>query len=94
METKLKIEDRKGIVTAFDNGTEVGDLAFKLREGGLMVITHTLTYDGNEGKGIGKLLVQAAVEYAQQQQLKIVPLCSFARVYIERHPELHGLMAE
>ena len=94
METKLKIEDRKGIVTALDNGTEVGDLAFKLREGGLMVITHTLTYEGNEGKGIGKLLVQAAVEYAQQQQLKIVPLCSFARVYIERHPELHRLMAE
>ena len=39
METKLKIEGQKGIVTALDNGTEVGDLAFKLREGGLMVIT-------------------------------------------------------
>ena len=59
-----------------------------------MVITHTLTYEGNEGKGIGKLLVQAAVEYAQQQQLKIVPLCSFARVYMERLPELQALMAE
>ena len=59
-----------------------------------MVITHTLTYEGNEGRGIGKLLVQAAVEYAQQHELKIVPLCSFVRVYIERRPELHHLIEE
>lgn len=72
----------------------MGELMFKLLQDGVMTITHTLVFEGNEGKDIGKLLVQKAIEYAQQQQLKTLPLCSFARVYIERKPELHNILAE
>ncbi|MDE6720558.1 MAG: N-acetyltransferase [Bacteroidaceae bacterium] len=92
METTLKVEGQKGLVTAQENGKEVGELTFKLLPNEVMMISHTLVHEGNEGKGIGKLLVQKAVEYAQEQRLKILPLCSFARVYIERKPELHHLL--
>lgn len=94
METKLEINGQKGLVTALENGTAVGELSFKLRENGVQVISHTLTFEGHEGKGVGKLLVQAAIDYARQNGLKILPLCSFARVYMERKPELHDLLAE
>ncbi len=94
METTLTVEGQKGLVVAQENGTDVGKLTFKLIRDGVMMIPHTLVYEGYEGQGVGKLLVQKAVEYAQEQHLKILPLCSFARVYIERKPELHHLLAE
>lgn len=94
METTLTLEGQKGVVTAQENGKDVGELTFKLMQAEVMMIAHTLVFEGNEGKGIGKLLVQKAIEYAQEQHLKILPLCSFARAYIERKPELHHLLAE
>lgn len=94
MTTTLAITDRKGLITAFDADTAVGDLMFKLRDDGRMVITHTLTYEGNEGRGVGGVLVQAAADYARQHTLTIIPLCSFARHYMEKRPELHDLIAD
>lgn len=94
METTLKVEGQKGLMTAQENGKHVGELEFNLLPNAVMMIAHTLVFEGNEGKGVGKLLVQKAIEYAQEQHLKILPICSFARVYMERKPELHHLLAE
>ena len=94
MTTTLTITDQKGLITAFDGDTAVGDLMFKLRDDGRIVITHTLTFEGNEGRGEGRLLVQAAVDYARPHTLTVIPLCSFARHYMEMRPELHYLIAD
>ena len=56
METRLNIEENKGTVTAYEDGTAVGDLTFKIRSEGIIVITHTLAFEGNEGKGISRLV--------------------------------------
>ena len=53
METRLNIEENKGTITAYEDGTAVGDLTFKIRSEGIIVITHTLAFEGNESKGIG-----------------------------------------
>ena len=73
METRLNIEENKGTVTAYEDGTAVGDLTFKIRSEGIIVITHTLAFEGNEGKGIGATLMEAAVRYALENDKKIVP---------------------
>jgi hypothetical protein len=39
------------------------------------------------GHGIGGQLVQAAVAYAAASGMTIVPLCPYARSWLERHPE-------
>jgi uncharacterized protein len=36
------------------------------------------------GRGIGGLLVDAAVAYAQSEGLRVNPVCSYARAYIAR----------
>lgn len=59
-----------------------------------MVITHIGTPRPLEGRGIGSALARAGLEYARQQGLKVVPLCSFARRFIERTPEYQSLVSE
>ena len=38
-------------------------------------------------------LVQAAVEYARAEGLKVDPRCSYADAWMRRHPEYQGLRA-
>ncbi len=94
MKTTLTLGEQKGVFTAFLQENEpAGTMQFNLRNGNIMVITHTIVEPAAEGQGVGKALVMAGVEYAQAQGYKILPLCSFARAYIERKPELHSLLA-
>lgn len=52
-----------------------------------MDITHTIVPPALEGRGVGSALVKQALSYAERQQLKVIPICSFAAAYMSRHPE-------
>ena len=62
--------------------------------GQTMMLTHTGVPQVLRGRGIAGLLVQAAIDHARAKQLKVRPDCSYAEVYMQRHPEtldlLHG----
>jgi uncharacterized protein len=58
------------------------------RSGKRFVIIHTRVPDALEGRGIGGLLVTAAVDHAAQHGLTLVPICPFARGWLERHPDV------
>ncbi len=60
---------------------------------GAMQMTHTGVPVSLEGRGIAAALVKAAIAHARAHQLKINPLCSYVRVYMQRHPETLDLLA-
>lgn len=60
---------------------------------GVMTITHTGVPSAVGGRGIASALVQAAFDAARQENWKVEPACSYAAVWLERHPEYHALRA-
>jgi uncharacterized protein len=52
-----------------------------------LVLVHTEVPDALSGQGIGGALVQAALAEAAAGNLTVVPLCPFARGWLQRHPE-------
>lgn len=58
------------------------------RHGDRLVLVHTKVPDELEGKGVGGELVTAAVDFAAEQGLTVVPMCPFARGWLERHPDV------
>jgi uncharacterized protein len=62
-------------------------------EDGRIVFYHTEVPDSLEGRGVGSALVRGALEDVRQEGLKVVPLCSFVRAYVERHEEAQDLLA-
>lgn len=57
----------------------------------VMTITHTGVPSAVGGKGIAAALTQVALDTARQQQWRVVAACSYAAVYIKRHPEYTDL---
>jgi uncharacterized protein len=67
-------------------GDAVAVLTYRRRPGRL-VLVHTGVPAELSGHGLAGLLAQAAVAKAVAESLTIVPLCPFARSWLERHPE-------
>lgn len=64
-----------------------------VEDAGVMTITHTVVPDAIGGRGIAGRLVQAALEYARGAGLKVLPQCSYAAGYMDKHPEYVDLRA-
>jgi uncharacterized protein len=64
----------------------LAELVYRIR-GDRLVLVHTEVPVELEGRGIGGRLVTAALDRAAREGLTLVPLCPFARGWLERHPE-------
>ena len=58
------------------------------RRGDRFVLVHTGVPEQLEGHGLGGRLVRQALELARQGDLTVVPLCPYARSWLERHPDV------
>ena len=53
-------------------------------EGGDMKILSIYTPEEFRGKGLAALLMEAAIKHGEENGLKIVPECSYAKYYLEK----------
>lgn len=63
-------------------------------EPGTITFTHTEIDKGYEGKGLGSILVQGALDAARARRLAVLPQCPFVRGWIQRHPDYVNLVPE
>jgi uncharacterized protein len=70
----------------------IAELAYSLPEKYKMDINHTEVPGTMEGKGIGKLLVAAAVSYARENKLKVVAVCAFANLIINLEKDFQDVL--
>jgi predicted GNAT family acetyltransferase len=68
------------------------ELDYRLVDG-VMTITHTGVPAAVGGRGIAAELTRVALEHARTKGWKVVPACSYAAVYMKRHPEFDDLRA-
>jgi uncharacterized protein len=62
-------------------------------DGDRMQMLHTEVHPSLQGHGIAARLVQAALDHARTSGYKVVPLCSYVRTYMRRHPQTQDLLA-
>lgn len=58
-----------------------------MNEDGQRVLTHTVVEAQYGGRGYAALLVTAALTDIRAQGLKVVPVCSYVDVFLQRHSE-------
>jgi uncharacterized protein len=67
-------------------GNEKAVLQYRRTDHSITLI-HTEVPQASRGRGLGNQLIRAALDYAHFNQLKVVPVCPFVKVYLRKHPE-------
>ncbi len=65
---------------------QTAELLYQI-EGSRLRLVHTEVPEPLGGRGLGGLLVEAAVDRATREGLTIVPSCPFVRTWLEHHPD-------
>lgn len=52
-----------------------------------VALLHTVVPTSLAGRGVGSRLVETAVRWARDEQLEVVPVCTFVQGWLERHPD-------
>ncbi len=87
MEIRQRESGNKGAFFIEVDGQQEAEMTYSIAGTGRIIIDHTEVSDRLRGKNAGKQLVAAAVEHARKNNLKILPLCPFARSVFERTRE-------
>jgi predicted GNAT family acetyltransferase len=88
--TVTDVSDRRRFEIAVD-GAVVGFVDYRRRPGVICLI-HTEIDPAHKGKGLGTLLVKAALDTARAEGLAVLPYCPFVQGFIDRHREYLDLV--
>lgn len=88
----LDYNERKGVFTLIVDGKTEGKMTFVFAGPSKMIIDHTEVNPGNNGKGYGKKLVASGVAFAREKNIKIIPLCPFAKKVFDKTSEYQDVL--
>ena len=59
-----------------------------------IIVNHTYVSESLRGQGIALKLVEKVIEYARQENIKIIPLCSYVEKVMTRNEEYKDVLSE
>lgn len=83
-------EAQRRFEARFPEGVAV--LQYRVDADGALVLVHTGVPQALRGHGLADHLAHAALDYAREHHLTVVPVCPFVKTWIDRHPEFQPLV--
>jgi predicted GNAT family acetyltransferase len=74
------------------NGEILAEMEYTMPAKDKMIIAHTEVDTTLAGKGVGVQLLNALVDYARTENVKVIPLCPFAKAIFERRTEFKDVL--
>ena len=87
MDVKQKDDGKKGSFYIELNGNKEAEMTYVWAGEARFIIDHTEVSEQLKGKNAGKQLLQQAVNFAREKNVKIMPLCPFAKAMFHKIPE-------
>jgi predicted GNAT family acetyltransferase len=86
-------QQQEGMFFIEEEAKTVAKMTYKVRNGN-MVIEHTLVDEPLRGKDVGARLVGEGVKFARKKNMKIVPVCTYAKNLLESSKEYDDVLAD
>lgn len=62
------------------------------KKGNRVYFLHTEVPSELEGRGIAAALVEKALLFLEENELKLIPLCTYTQSFLKKHPEWNRLV--
>ena len=86
-EVILKLDDKgDGAFYLMDGEEQIGEMAVEI-SGENLTVYHTEVLPKAQGKGYAKKMLEAMVNHARANHLKVIPLCPYVHAQFKRHPQ-------
>lgn len=92
MDIKHSHSDTKGSFYIELEGKKVGEMTYSIAGPKLIIIDHTEVGEELKGKGAGVQMLNALVEYVRENNIKVIPLCPFAKSVFDKKEELRDVL--
>jgi hypothetical protein len=86
-----KDNGKKGRFILYEKDKKAGEMTYVWVDDYKIIIDHTEVDPAYGGKGYGKELVLKAVDFARKQDIKIIPLCPFAKKVFDKDPDIQDV---
>ena len=84
MDILQKQNGSKGSFYIESDEKTLAEMTYSMTGDSIMIIDHTEVDDALRGKNVGYQLVKKAADYAREHQIKIIPLCPFAKSVFDK----------
>ena len=81
----------RGAFFVEEEGKRVAQLTYTVA-GTKIILDHTEIDDSLRGTGTGRKLVAAAVDWAREEDVRLMPLCPFARSVFDKTPDFADVL--
>ena len=88
---QLKRAERK--IEAHQEGEVIGEITYSDTNNGMWIIDHTYVDPAHRNQQIGEQLVAEIVNWAREANVKLLPLCPFAKKEFEQTPDYADVSA-
>lgn len=95
MDIKHSDTGQKGAFYLENGGVKVAEMTYSHAKPNTIIIDHTEVSETLKGQGVGYKLIEAAVKYMRENNLKAIPLCPYANaVFKKNHEEYADVLKE
>lgn len=93
MEIQQINDTKKGYFEAVEDGKEAGKMTYTWAGDSQFIIDHTEVSPEFNGKGVGKKMLMGAVDFARKNNVKIIPLCPFAKSVFDKVEDIRDVLS-
>lgn len=95
LRTEISHEEdgQRGMFFMEGNGKRLAKLTYSRANDNLVIIDHTEVDEALTGQGVGRRLLEAAVEWARSTETKIIAVCPYAAAQFAKSPDLRDVLA-
>jgi predicted GNAT family acetyltransferase len=93
-EIQHEFDKKRGSFYLEVDGKKLATMDYVMANEGKLIIEHTGVDDSLKGQGIGKKLLEKLVDYTRDNQIKVVPLCSFAVAVLNKTTEWQDVLSK
>jgi predicted GNAT family acetyltransferase len=92
MEIQIEQYETKGAAFVDQDGKRIAEMTYSVAGAILIIIDHTEVDESLKGTGTGNKLLMAIVEKARNENIKILPLCPFAKSVFDKDQSIQDVL--
>jgi predicted GNAT family acetyltransferase len=92
MEIQHRQDGRRGAFFYAEQDKQLAEMVYVMAGPTKMIIEHTEVDESLKGKGVGMKLLLALVDFVRKEEIKVIPLCPFAKAAFEKRADLQDVL--